>query len=86
MPTTPEGVVLVGDFTSSFMSQPIDVSKFGVIIAGAQKNIGPAGLTVIIGFKKKKIKSFCTSLSVQNTLEGREKIFDHTHPQERKIV
>lgn len=39
---------LVADFSSNFMSGPIDVSKFGVIYAGAQKNLGPAGVTVVI--------------------------------------
>jgi len=41
-------VPLVGDFSSTILSRPVDVSKFGVIYAGAQKNIGPAGLTVVI--------------------------------------
>lgn len=39
---------LVGDFSSTLLSRPLDVSHFGVIYAGAQKNIGPAGLTVVI--------------------------------------
>ena len=39
---------LVADFSSSILSQPLDVSRFGLIYAGAQKNIGPAGLTVVI--------------------------------------
>ncbi len=39
---------LVADLSSSILSAPIDVSKFGVIYAGAQKNIGPAGLTLVI--------------------------------------
>jgi len=39
---------LVADFSSSILSREIDVSKFGVIYAGAQKNIGPAGLTIVI--------------------------------------
>ncbi|MEZ5671511.1 MAG: 3-phosphoserine/phosphohydroxythreonine transaminase [Thiotrichaceae bacterium] len=39
---------LVVDMSSTLLSRPIDVSKFGVIYAGAQKNIGPAGLTVVI--------------------------------------
>jgi len=39
---------LIADMSSSILSQPIDVSRFGVIYAGAQKNIGPAGLTVVI--------------------------------------
>ncbi len=41
-------VPLVADLSSTILSRPIDVSKFGVIYAGAQKNIGPAGLTVVI--------------------------------------
>ena len=41
-------VPLVCDMSSCIMSEPIDISKFGMIYAGAQKNIGPAGLTVVI--------------------------------------
>lgn len=41
-------VPLVADMSSTLLSRPIDVSRFGVIYAGAQKNIGPAGLTVVI--------------------------------------
>ncbi|MFP4694942.1 3-phosphoserine/phosphohydroxythreonine transaminase [Thiohalospira sp.] len=41
-------VPLVADMSSTILSQPIDVSRYGVIYAGAQKNIGPAGLTVVI--------------------------------------
>jgi len=41
-------VPLVADMSSHFLSRPIDVSKFGLIYAGAQKNFGPAGLTVVI--------------------------------------
>jgi phosphoserine aminotransferase len=39
---------LVADFSSTILSRPLDVSRFGVIYAGAQKNIGPAGITVVI--------------------------------------
>ena len=39
---------LVSDLSSSILSAPLDVSKFGLIYAGAQKNIGPAGLTLVI--------------------------------------
>jgi phosphoserine aminotransferase len=42
------GVPLVADFSSSILSRPIDVSKFGLIYAGAQKNIGPSGICVVI--------------------------------------
>ena len=41
-------VPLVADASSHILSRPLDVSSFGVIYAGAQKNIGPAGLTVVI--------------------------------------
>lgn len=42
------GVPLVADMSSTILSRPIDVSRFGVIYAGAQKNIAPAGITVVI--------------------------------------
>ncbi len=41
-------IPLVSDMTSNFLSRPIDVSSFGVIIAGSQKNISPAGLVIVI--------------------------------------
>jgi len=41
-------VPLVADMSSTILSRPVDVSRFGVIYAGAQKNIGPAGLTIVI--------------------------------------
>jgi phosphoserine aminotransferase len=43
-----DGVPLVADMSSTILSRPIDVSKFGLIYAGAQKNIGPSGLCVVI--------------------------------------
>lgn len=47
---TPEvgDVPLVADFSSSIASEPLDISKYGVIYAGAQKNLGPVGITVVI--------------------------------------
>lgn len=49
-PYVPEtgDVPLVADFSSTILSRPIDVSRYGIIYAGAQKNIGPAGLTLVI--------------------------------------
>ena len=41
-------VPLVADISSNVLSQPIDVSKFGLLYAGAQKNMGPAGVTLVI--------------------------------------
>ncbi|NKI16865.1 3-phosphoserine/phosphohydroxythreonine transaminase [Spongiibacter sp. KMU-166] len=46
---TPESrAPLVADMSSTILSRPIDVDKFGLIYAGAQKNIGPAGLTIVV--------------------------------------
>ena len=42
------GKPLVADLSSTILSRPVDVSKFGVIYAGAQKNVGPAGVTLVI--------------------------------------
>ncbi|QOL49616.1 3-phosphoserine/phosphohydroxythreonine transaminase [Massilia litorea] len=48
VPQPLDGVPLVADMSSHILSRVIDVSKYGVIFAGAQKNIGPAGLTLVI--------------------------------------
>lgn len=49
-PAPPEAgpLPLVGDFSSTILSRPMDVRRFGVIYAGAQKNIGPSGLALVI--------------------------------------
>jgi phosphoserine aminotransferase len=46
-PATDE-VPLVADMTSDFLSRPVDVSRYGLIYASAQKNVGPAGLTLVV--------------------------------------
>ena len=43
-----KGVPLVADISSDFACRPMDISKFGLVYGGAQKNIGPAGLTIVI--------------------------------------
>ena len=40
--------LLIADMSSNFCSKPVDVSKFGLIYAGAQKNVGPSGVTIVI--------------------------------------
>lgn len=47
---TPETgeVPLVADMTSDFLSRPVDIARYGLIYASAQKNVGPAGLTIVI--------------------------------------
>jgi phosphoserine aminotransferase len=47
-PPTHKDVPLVCDMSSNIASQPVDVSKYGLIYAGAQKNLGPAGVTVVV--------------------------------------
>ncbi|RKX43747.1 MAG: 3-phosphoserine/phosphohydroxythreonine transaminase, partial [Verrucomicrobia bacterium] len=44
----PENDTLIADMSSDILSRPLDVSKFGMIYAGAQKNLGPAGITLVI--------------------------------------
>jgi len=66
IPATGE-VPLVADMSSTILSRPADVSRFGLIYAGAQKNIGPAGLTVVIVRKD----------LVGETLAGTPSMFDY---------
>lgn len=47
-PVSLAGIPLVCDMSSDFLSRPVDISKYGLIYAGAQKNAGPAGVTVVI--------------------------------------
>lgn len=47
LPNT-KGKILVSDVSSCFLSEPVDVSKYGVIYAGVQKNVGPAGVQIVI--------------------------------------
>lgn len=48
IPSGPADVPLVADMSSVILAEPLDVSRFGVIYAGAQKNIGPSGFSVVI--------------------------------------
>lgn len=60
-------VPLVADISSNILSEPIDVSKFGLLYAGAQKNMGPAGLTVVI----------IREDLIGNAMEGTPTMFDY---------
>lgn len=60
-------VPLVVDLSSTILSRPIDVSKFALIYAGAQKNIGPAGLTIVI----------VRDDLIGNTIDGTPTTFDY---------
>ena len=61
-------IPLVADMSSTILSREIDVSKYGVIYAGAQKNIGPAGLTIIIVRED----------LIGNVVKGQPKLFDYS--------
>src|SRR5690606_41100727 len=52
---------------SDILSQPLDVSKFGLIYAGAQKNAGPAGVTVVVG-RRSLLRSFAGAEAVPKIL------------------
>ena len=67
----PADMPVVCDMSSEFCSRPIDVKKYGVIFAGAQKNCGPAGNTVVIVRRDliKKEKILKTTPSVMNLFE-----------------
>jgi phosphoserine aminotransferase len=47
-PIVPDAVPLFADSSSDFLSRPVDVARYGLLYAGAQKNAGPAGLTIVI--------------------------------------
>ncbi len=58
------GIPLVADMSSCILSEEVDVSKFGVIYAGAQKNVGPAGVTIVIVRKdlQDKFQPICPTM------------------------
>jgi len=47
-PPVPEGIPLVADTSSDMFSRPLDVAKYGLIYAGAQKNLGPSGIVLVV--------------------------------------
>jgi len=74
-------VPLVADMSSDIASRPIDVSKFGLIFAGAQKNLGPSGVTVVIVRKdlaERADKNLPTLLQYRTHIK--EKSLYHTPP------
>lgn len=76
---TPEvDVPLVADMSSTILSRKVDVSKFGVIYAGAQKNIGPAGLTIAIVRRDLlgQSKAFCPAMLDYKTMADAESLYN----------
>ena len=66
------GLPLVSDMSSNILSRPLDVSRFGLIYAGAQKNMGPAGITLVIVHED----------LIGQTLPGTPSIFDYAQQAE----
>ena len=76
---TPEvDVPLVADMSSTILSRPVDVDKFGLIYAGAQKNIGPAGLTIVIVKRELlgKAKEACPTMLDYKTAADAESMYN----------
>jgi len=74
-------VPIVADMSSDIFSRPVDVNKYGVIYAGAQKNMGPAGTTLVIvnkDFVKEPVRQVPTMLNY-NTHIAKQSMF-HTPP------
>ncbi|MBJ3815254.1 3-phosphoserine/phosphohydroxythreonine transaminase [Shimwellia pseudoproteus] len=78
MPAFGDDVTVVADYSSTILSSPIDVSRFGVIYAGAQKNIGPAGLTLVIVRDDLlgKANSACPSILDYTVLANNDSMFN----------
>lgn len=81
LPNT-KGHMLVSDVSSCFLSEPVDVSKYGVIYGGVQKNVGPAGVVIVI-IREDLITEDTLPGTPANILEGVERgidFFDCVYP------
>jgi len=80
-PTPPDGVPLICDASSDIFSRPIDVPKYGLIYAGAQKNLGPSGVTLVI-VRKDLVERGSSSLPtmLQYRTHAKEKSLYNTPP------
>ncbi len=64
LPNT-KGKILVSDMSSCFLSEPVDVTKYGLIFAGVQKNVGPAGVQIVIireDLLREDLPSWCPTM------------------------
>jgi phosphoserine aminotransferase len=80
-PTPPDGVPLVCDASSDIFCRPIDVKKYGLIYAGAQKNLGPSGVTLVI-VRKDLVERGASALPtmLQYRTHAKEKSLYNTPP------
>lgn len=72
------GRTLVADISSNFLSKPIDVAKYGLLFAGAQKNVAPAGLTIVIVREDLlgHAKSYCPSIFDYKITADKDSMFN----------
>ena len=73
-PTPPGDAFLVCDASSDILSRPLDVSKYGLLYAGAQKNLGPSGVTLVImreDLLERKCREVPTMLDYKTYVEGK---------------
>lgn len=74
-----KGKDLVSDMSSNILSEPVDVSKFALIFAGAQKNIGPAGTTIVIireDLLKDDLPDFCPTMLSYKIHADKESLYN----------
>ena len=73
VPECPDGSFLVCDMSSDIFSRPVDVSRYGLIYAGAQKNLGPSGVTLVIirdDLPGQAVRALPTMLSYETHVTG----------------
>ncbi len=80
-PEPPAGVPLIADASSDIFSRPIDVTRYGLIYAGAQKNLGPSGITLVI-VRNDLVEQGNTTLPaiLQYRTHAKERSLYHTPP------
>lgn len=81
IPSAFPNVPLVCDMTSDFLSKPIDVNRFGLIFAGSQKNVAPAGLTMVIVHESCLLQAMLSTPSVYHyDLQAQQRSLYNTPP------
>ena len=78
LPNT-KGKLLVADQSSCFLSEPVDVSKYGLIFAGAQKNVGPAGTVIVIireDLIRDDVPTYCPTMLKYKTQADNDSLYN----------
>lgn len=78
LPNT-KGKILVSDMSSCFLSEPVDVTKYGLIYAGVQKNVGPAGVQIVIireDLLRDDLPTWCPTMMNYKTHADKESLYN----------